>query len=250
MSRLHSMASRLSACWHKASSQLHCSSSVTDALGQTTYYQRRRTGEVTRVTLPDGSTEEFGYDAAGLLVEQRHGTAQARRWVRSPRGQVLDAVDPAGRHLRYRYDSHGRLVELASDDETRYRFAYDLGDRIALETRPDGLERHLRYDATGELASIEKLGVVSGETADRPRRVTRFENDKVGRLLTHLTAMRMPTERGRELGMVPSEVRFDYDQAGRLVAEHGAGGGPSTTRSTTWTTLSAWAFRMASTSIC
>lgn len=214
---------------------------ITDALGQATHYERRRTGEVTRITLPDGSTEEFRYDAAGLLLEQRRGGVQTRRWVRNPRGQVLDAVDPANRHLRYRYDSHGRIVELASDDATRYRFAYDHADRIAHETRPDGVERHLRYDATGELASIAKLGVAGGDAADRPRRITHFENDKAGRLLTYLTetattrfqwddgdrpvvAMRVPTERGHELGMVPSEVRFDYDPAGRLVAEHGANG--------------------------
>jgi RHS repeat-associated protein len=217
--------------------------SVIDALGQSTRYKRRRTGEVTRITLPDGSTEEFRYDAAGLLVEQRGGAVQARRWARNSRGQVLDAVDPAARHLRYRYDTHGRLVELASDDNTCFRFAYDSGDRLVHETRPDGIERYLRYDTAGELVSLENIGVDTDEAAalDRPRRVKRFQRDKGGRLLAQWTetaitrfqwddgdrlavALRMPTEHGLELGVVPSEVRFDYDQAGRLVAEHGAEG--------------------------
>ncbi|MCA1248913.1 hypothetical protein LCI23_20460, partial [Massilia sp. MS-15] len=99
---------------------------VTDALGHITRYQRRRTGEALLVTLPDGSTEQYAYDAAGLLVEQQ-ARGRVQRWLRNSRGQVLDATDPAQRHLRYRYDSQGRLVELATDSDTRYRFTYDHG---------------------------------------------------------------------------------------------------------------------------
>jgi RHS repeat-associated protein len=215
---------------------------VTDALGQITRYQRRRTGEPVLVTLPDGSTEKFKYDAAGLLIEQQ-ARGREQRWLRNSRGQVVDATDPAQRHLRYRYDTQGRLVELVSDTDTRYRFAYDNGDRLVREVRPDGVERHLRYDGAGELLALETLGAAAGgETgAERLRRAMRFERDKMGRLLAQTTATaltsytwddgdrvlvaeRIPSAAGVALGILPNSVRLAYDTAGRLVAEHGADG--------------------------
>jgi RHS repeat-associated protein len=134
-------------------------------------------------------------------------------------------------------------VELATSDKTQFRFAYDDGDRLAHEIRPDGVERLLHYDTAGELVLMEKIGAPTAQIAEsaRPRRTTRFERDKIGRLLAQHTetavtryrwdigdrmtgGMRMPTEAGVALGVAASEVRFDYDKAGRLIAEHGAEG--------------------------
>ncbi len=216
--------------------------SVTDALGQTTRYQRLRTGEVTGVILADGSTESFRYDAAGLPVEQRNSALQSQRWTRNARGQIVDAIDPAQRHVGYRYDARGRLMELATDSDTRYRFGYDQGDRLVRETRPDGVERHLRYDEAGVLLAIETQGAPQGRNGAVPaRRTIRYEHDTMGRLLKQESATattvyswddgdrlsgarREPTSVGVELGIAASAVRFEYDKAGRMVAEYGADG--------------------------
>ncbi|NHZ66910.1 hypothetical protein F1735_32315 [Massilia sp. CCM 8694] len=217
--------------------------STTNALQQTTIYTRRRTGEPVHLVKADGSTEEFRYDAAGFLVEQRNSAGQYRSWVRNARGQIVDAVNLENRALRYRYDARGRLVELASDANTRYAFEYDDGDRLAKEIRPDGVERILTYDAAGGALAIKTIGAIQkGEaTADREHRTTLFERDKMGRLSGQITdtatchitwsetnrlleATRIPSPAGLALGIAKSSVRFDYDQAGRLVAEHGSEG--------------------------
>ncbi|MCE3606593.1 DUF6531 domain-containing protein [Massilia sp. P8910] len=212
--------------------------SLTDALGQTTRYHYLRTGEPTQVVLADGSTEQFAYDAAGLLVEQRGAGQQPRRWVRNARGQVLDVIDPAQHHLRYRYDVRGRVVELARGEGARYRFEYDAGDRLAREVRPDGAERRMRYDPAGELQEIEKIGAAPGQAA---RRTVVYERDKAGRMLAQTTATATtrytwddgdhlleaasePNADGAALGVAAGAVRFEYDAAGRMVAEHGAEG--------------------------
>lgn len=214
--------------------------SVTDAMGHRTRFERLPTGEPVRVTLPDGSAQEYKYDAAGLLVEQRYGGAVAS-WLRNARGQVLEAVDPAERRLVYRYDPRGKLTELATAPATRYAFGYDAGDRLVRELRPDGVERLLHYDASGELAELERLGAPPPAGQERARRSTRFERDRMGRLLAQATATslstytwsdadrllaarREPTEAGALLGVTASSVAFDYDKAGRLLAEHGAEG--------------------------
>lgn len=216
--------------------------SVTDALGQTTQYQRTRTGAPVKVIHTDGSTEEFTYDPAGLLIEQRNSAQQTRRWERNARGQVTAAIDPVQRHLHYRYDERGRLVELATATNTRYGFEYDSGDRLARETRPDGVEEQMRYDAAGALLAIDKSGALPNQAAaDRPRRTTFYRRDKLGRILGQETQTatttyawddgdnlveveQLPTEAGTALGLVASAIRFEYDKAGRLLAEHGREG--------------------------
>lgn len=213
---------------------------VTDALGQRTRFERLPTGEPARIILPDGSAQEFAYDAAGLPVGQRYREV-SMRWRRNARGQVVEALDPAERRLSYRYDPRGRLVELASGPDTRYDFAYDGGDRLVREIRPDGVERQLGYDAAGELVELEKLGASAGDPLARVRRTTRFERDGMGRLLRQacatsvstyawndadrlVAATRAPLAAGSALGVTSSSVSFDYDVAGRLLAEHGAEG--------------------------
>lgn len=213
---------------------------VTDALGQQTRFERLPTGEPARIILPDGSVQEFAYDAAGLPVGQRYREV-SMRWRRNARGQVVEALDPAERRLSYRYDPRGRLVELASGPDTRYDFAYDSGDRLVREIRPDGVERQLGYDAAGELVELEKLGASAGDPLARARRTMRFERDGMGRLLRQtcatsvstyawndadrlVAATRAPLAAGSALGVTSSSVSFDYDVAGRLLAEHGAEG--------------------------
>ncbi len=213
---------------------------VTDALGQSTRFERLPTGEPVRITLPDASVQEYRYDTAGLLVMQRYREAESR-WLRNARGQVVEAIDPAERRLLYRYDARGRLQEFKTDPATRYGFEYDAGDRLRREVRPDGVERLLRYDAAGELAAIDKLGSITAGAPERARRTTRFERDKMGRLLVQETATsvstyawnvadglvsaeRVPTAAGAAVGVNASSVSFDYDNAGRLLAEHGVEG--------------------------
>jgi YD repeat-containing protein len=202
---------------------------------------RRRTGEVTAVRLPDGSHESYERDAAGLLVGHRNAYGHLREWLRNARGQVVEAVDAAQRSVHYRYDAHGRLRELRSAAETRYLFEYDAADLLATETRPDGIERHLRYDEAGHLVAIGTVGTSDDPYAPPPTRETRFERDAAGRLLARsdetatttyardlvdrlVQARRAPTAAGLALGVAPDTLRFDYDAAGRLVAEHGANG--------------------------
>ncbi|WGS52594.1 DUF6531 domain-containing protein [Paraburkholderia sp. D15] len=220
-----------------------------NAIGERVHYTRRPTGETLRVLLPDGSEETFDYDPAGLPVRHIGTGGKIRQWLRNARGQVLEAVDPSGRRLHYRYDSEGQLTELASDTGARFIFSYDRGARLQSETRPDGLMRRFAYDETGDLRSIETTGVADpslvdnkpGGTLDRPVRVVQFERDRMGNLIAQstgtevtrysrdigdrlLTVERVPTDAGIELGIEPDTLKFEYDKAGRLVAEHGVHG--------------------------
>ncbi|RDU95216.1 RHS repeat-associated core domain-containing protein [Trinickia dinghuensis] len=220
-----------------------------NALGERTGYTRRPTGELLSVALPDGSEQKFWYDAAGLPEKHVGMGGRAQRWLRNARGQVLEAVDPTGRRLRYRYDSEGRLTELTNDTSARYAFGYDGGGRLASETRPDGVVRRFRYGEAGELLAIETTGALDasnstgklGTVSPAPVRSVQFERDKLGNLIAQKTATeltrysrdagdrltaieRIPTDVGIALGIGPDAIKFEYDEAGRLIAEHGVNG--------------------------
>jgi len=214
-----------------------------DALDQRVTFTRRATGEITLVELPDGSQELFELDAAGGPIQHKTSAGLTRTWQRNARGQILRATDPAGRSLHYRYDNRGRLVSLANDNEAEYRFEYDTGDRLRSELRPDGIERQMRYDAAGHLEELVTIGTAEPtqtarrEASPRPQRKTRFERDKLGRLLAKANAGGLTSyewdEGDRLTGVqrMPGEpdgaadsIRFEYDRAGRLLAEHGVNG--------------------------
>jgi YD repeat-containing protein len=212
---------------------------VVDVAGQRTDYRCLRTGEVVEVRLPDGTSERFEHDAAGLPVRHTDPLGRVRTWQRNAAGQVIAATDPAGRTLHYQYDPRGRLTALANANGAAHRFAYDHADRLVHETQPDGIERRLHYDAAGHLVTLETLGTAPDDpNTPRESRRTDFERDALGRLLaqhsapasTHyqwdtadrLTeARREPTEAGQALGIAPDHLRFDYDAAGRLIAHTG-----------------------------
>lgn len=219
-----------------------------DAAGIRTTYRHQRTGEITEIVLPDGSADSFEYDQAGQLVSHRNGAGYLRQWQYNARGQIIVATDAAQRTLRYFYDAHGRLAELANANNARYRFEYDVADRLACESRPDGVEKHFHYDAASSVVEVETLGSPSPAQrstgtgkGSRPSKKVCFERDLMGRLLAKhtdtastsyewdvanrlLEARQEPTQEGQLLGIEASCVRFEYDAAGRLIAEHGANG--------------------------
>ncbi|WP_175719444.1 RHS repeat-associated core domain-containing protein [Burkholderia anthina] len=212
-----------------------------NALGQRVVYDVRPTGEPRRITYPDGSTEIFDYDAAGLVVRHVGLGGRIQQSLRNARGQLVEAIDPAGRRTRYHYDAAGRLREL-QQDHARYAFTYSPGGRLLTETRPDGVQRRFEYGEGGELLGLDIVGSPDRHaTADRPIRTIRFERDRMGNLKVQHTPTdvtryernkndqlvkieRTPTSAGIALGITPDVVRFEYDKVGRLVAEHGANG--------------------------
>ncbi|MCA8142769.1 RHS repeat-associated core domain-containing protein [Burkholderia multivorans] len=212
-----------------------------NALGQRISYDVRPTGEPRRITYPDGSSETFEYDAAGFVVKHVGLGGRIQQSLRNARGQLVEAIDPAGRRTRLRYDREGRLREL-QQGHAHYAFTYSAGGRLATETRPDGVERRFGYGEAGELVALDIVGAPdSGTTSNRPIRTVRFERDRMGNLKVQhtptevtryerdkgdrlLKAERTPTAMGVALGVAPDTVEFEYDKAGRLVAEHGANG--------------------------
>ncbi|MBL8482906.1 MAG: PAAR domain-containing protein, partial [Rhodocyclaceae bacterium] len=195
-----------------------------DPLGRSTHWQRDARGLVTRATGPAGHELACRYDSAGRLTELSSANGAAYRYDYDAAGRVAVETRPDGVERRYRYDAAGWLRAIETLGSAQANAANASGG-----AGPD-------QDGT-PLAAGRSLP----PEAPRPRRRIEFERDAMGRLLASTAAsaittyrwddmdrlrevQRQPTAAGQAQGMVVDLLRFDYDRAGRLVAEHGGHG--------------------------
>ncbi|MCW7540925.1 DUF6531 domain-containing protein [Aquabacterium sp. A7-Y] len=213
--------------------------SAVNALGETTRVEHGERGEVVAIHHPDGHSERFEYDAAGLLRQHLDAAEHRTAWQRNARGQVTLYTDAAQRSLSYRYDALGRLCQLTNGNGASYHFEYDTADRLSKQVSVDGIETHYRYTAAGEVCEVLTVG---RDAEGRPQhRELHYQHDAVGRVLQAISTTavtryaydegdrlievrRDPTTAGVQLGIAPDTIRFEYDAAGQLLAEHGANG--------------------------
>ncbi|MFM0509454.1 glycohydrolase toxin TNT-related protein [Paraburkholderia sp. RL17-373-BIF-A] len=202
----------------------------TDALGQVTQLLRNAGGAVGTVVHADGTRETFEYNALGQISRHSNALGHVSRWDYSPRGQPDRFTDRLGRSLEYCYDPHGQLVRLTNANGASYSFAYDAMGRMTHEVRLNGVRRELHYNLNGEAIAqtmtgrqgeSESIGLerdAAGRLVSKHSRcsVTCYSHD----LLDRVTAVhRQPGAAGMALGNLASELTFEYDALGRLVAE-------------------------------
>jgi RHS repeat-associated protein len=175
----------------------------TDCSERTTRYQYTAYGEIARITdaddrsvnyefdlfgrlyttrYPDGSFEQFHYDAADALIAvipHAASGARAGESVSVERDRVGRVVSRAhaGTRLAYSYDVADRLLSLTNENNAQTRFRYDPMDRLIEEIGFDGRTQRYGYNAGGEL-----IHATDGSAA-AVEREQRFAYDRAGRLI-------------------------------------------------------------------
>ncbi|MCC3769525.1 DUF6531 domain-containing protein [Streptomyces sp. UNOC14_S4] len=84
--------------------------SVTDPLGRTTRYTYDEQGNLTGVTLPDGTSGHAVYDERCRPTEVTEPGGATWRHTYDERGNLLTTVDPLGAETRYAYDELGHVT--------------------------------------------------------------------------------------------------------------------------------------------
>ena len=171
-----------------------------DALGQVTRYAWDDAGRLLGVLEPGNSLHRYEWDGEGRLLRYVDPLDRATRYSYDAHGRPVQRIDAADRLLRYVYDAAGRLTELVNENGASTFFFYDLADNLTDEIGFDGRHQRYVYNAAGELTHV----IETGGTDEGPGKVTRFERDALGRLITK-----------RHSGE-PGETRFSYDKLGRL----------------------------------
>jgi len=171
---------------------------IVDQDKRTTRYGYDAAGRVTAVQHADGSTVQLRYNAAGLLTHYIDGLGNTTEYrYDDGLSQPTARIDPLGHEMRYRYDSERNLIGLINPKGETYSINYDRDENLIEEIGFDGRIQRYRYNAAGALEAYLQPG------ADGDWSVTRFERDRLGRLLKKHAADGRLTQYG-------------YDPLGRL----------------------------------
>ncbi|WP_422769935.1 HNH/endonuclease VII fold putative polymorphic toxin [Plantactinospora sp. WMMC1484] len=184
------------AVWRRAYDARGNLTMLADPAGATTWYRYDRSGHLTEVVDPLGNTLRIGTDRAGLINQVVDATGAVTRYRRDPAGRVVEVTDPLGGTTRLGWTVEGRL---------------------AWRRRPDGAGEEWRYDPEGNLvAHIDPSGattLVEFGPFDLPAARTGPDGSRL--TFGYDTELRLRTVSNPQ-GLT---WHYDYDRAGRLVAE-------------------------------
>ncbi|MEV5378613.1 DUF6531 domain-containing protein [Streptomyces nondiastaticus] len=136
--------------------------SVTDPLGRTTHYAYDEAGNLTRVTLPDGSTASATYNDLCRPVEVTEPGGATWRHTYDDRGNLLTTTDPADEVTGYTYDDHGHLTSVTDALGYTARVACDSAGRPIAVTDRRGCSTTVRRDVFGRIVEVtDPLGSVT-----------------------------------------------------------------------------------------
>ncbi|MGK5730285.1 DUF6531 domain-containing protein [Streptomyces sp. URMC 124] len=170
--------------------------SVTDPLGRATRYAYDDAGNLSRVTLPDGSAASATYDGLCRPTELTEPGGATWRHAYDARGNLLATTDPLGAETRYSYDELGHLSAVTDALGHTSHVTCDAAGLPVTLTDPLGYRTAARRDSFGRVAEVtDPLGRIT-RTAwtpeGRPGRreypdgtVEAWTWDGEGNLLTH-----------------------------------------------------------------
>ncbi|PHS89180.1 hypothetical protein AAW02_08190, partial [Aeromonas dhakensis] len=167
-------------------------------LGQRTEFERNAWGQVTCVTLPDGSAHRYGYDDAGRLLAYIDPLGQPWQYSYNPQGLVEGVTNPLGQCWRHEYTPQGLLAAVTDPVGQRSQWHYgEQGLPVRFEPA-SGTPWRFVYDQQDRLVARYQEG-------EQAALVRRWE---------YRHHARQPSKVIYEDG---TESRFDYDIEGNLV---------------------------------
>jgi len=146
----------------------------------TTTYTRDAAGNITRITLPDGSFTDFEYNAVGDVMAVEDATGARVAYTRDAERNItaIETYHSSGALVRRLYQAHDGLKQLTAVTGVGSTHAvntydananpvrtenglglgtnrvYDALDRIVSSTDATGAQTQYAYDADGNLASV------------------------------------------------------------------------------------------------
>lgn len=208
---------------------------ITNALGETTRFERDGTGRIQRIITPLGLTTTFTYDAAGLLVARQEAdgalwrfgystggrlhtvtdpTGAVTAYEYNTAGEIARVIDPLGRTTTHDFDAMGNLASITDPAGSTWSLVYDQLMQNTALIDPLGHRWSREYDINGELASVtDPTGVRTTAKTERRSGIHQI-TDAFGTHTTTFDAYGRPT---KATGADGSEEVYTHDAAGNIV---------------------------------
>ena len=141
---------------------------------------------VTKITYPDGSYEEFTYNDLDLVTTYRDRRGNLWTFEYDSKGNLLRIVDPLGNTSTIEYDQKGLPVRLTDQEGNETAISYDRFGYPRELTLPSGKKWTFEFNALGDLVAIrDPEGNITTVEYDELRRMTEIR-DPLGNSLRFL----------------------------------------------------------------
>ncbi len=178
--------------------------------------------DLTRLDLPDGSHEEYAYDARGNLLSRVDRAGEPRTFTYNARGQVLTETNPAGGVETSTYNADGTLATTTDSDVGTTSYGYDAFKRLVTVTHPGGATTLLAYDLADRLTALtDENGNATAFTYDANGNLTQV-TDPAGEMTDYSYDLM-----DRQVGVTDRRdetTTFAYDPMERLASVTDANG--------------------------
>jgi RHS repeat-associated protein len=155
---------------------------VTDPLGATTLVECDTAGLPFMLGGPDGATTRYQRDGFGRItaITGPDGAVTTLTWTTE--GRLAGRTFPDGTAERFSYDGEGNLIAHVNPAAGLTRIEYGCFDQVAARTDPDGTVTEFDYDHLLRQASVTITGL-GGSSGAADRLTWRYEYDLAGRLV-------------------------------------------------------------------
>ncbi|HYI07797.1 MAG TPA: discoidin domain-containing protein [Thermoanaerobaculia bacterium] len=177
---------------------------MTDARGKTYRYEYGGTGQLGKITYPDGTIRSVTRDANGLVATRTDEEGRVTSYEYDAADNLLAVLEPLQKTTRYTYDQLGRKTQETDALGRTTRFEYDIMSRLVRRTMPLGMSETFVYDAAGQVISRTDFG---GKT-------TTYAYDVMGRL----------TQKTPDASLTQPPVTYTYTASGQRASMTDAGG--------------------------
>lgn len=207
---------------------------VTDGQGNLTSYRYDPNGNLTGVIDALGNRTSYTYDVRNRLLSVMRGEVLQTSYERDAAGNILTERDALGEKNHYAYDRLGHLIWKKDRDGYETNYTYDSRGRLGGICYGDGKKAVYRYDPCGNLIQMQDWNGTTEIENDALGRAIRVTNP-AGKVLsygyglsgernsiTYPDGSRSIYEydealRLRKLTQGESTIKYQYDEAGRLV---------------------------------
>jgi RHS repeat-associated protein len=182
-------------------------------------------GNRTRLVAPDGTVTEFGYDDRGHLARVTAPNGAAVTVACDAAGQPVEVVRPGGARARYDRDRFGRTVRVTDPGGRVTSLDWTTEGRLSVRTLPDGAREAWSWDAEGNPTRyVNPAGAVTSYEHGPFDKITNMRGPDG----THSEFRYNDQLRLTEIIHGGMSWRYEYDVAGRLIAETDYNGATTT----------------------